>query len=120
MVNEQGRPPGPLDVAEARERGRRLRLVVDGADDASVVEREADRDESWVTRRSRGAEATDAGLGEAGEGPGVLIGYFASQPLRVCFCSACFWCFAARFSLSDRPGFFPSAAGFDFDAMGAA
>ena len=43
-----------------------------------------------------------------------------SQPFRACFCSACFWCLAARFSLTLRPGFFDSADGRDFSAMAPA
>jgi hypothetical protein len=91
--------------------------VVDRGDDAVAVQREADRDEANLTGRSDGAERRDPRAGEAGERTGPFVGYFASQPLRVCFCSACFWCFAARFSLSDRPGFLDSPVGFDFDAI---
>jgi hypothetical protein len=40
--------------------------------------------------------------------------------LRACFWAACFSCLAARFSLSDLPGFFGSAVGRDFVAMGRA
>ena len=37
--------------------------------------------------------------------------------LRACFWAACFSCLAARFSLSDLPGFLGSAVGRDFVAM---
>jgi len=45
-------------------------------------------------------------------------GYLDSQPLRTAFCAACLAFFAARFSFRVRPGFFASADGFDFSAMG--
>src|SRR5205807_7651447 len=47
------------------------------------------------------------------------VGYFASHAFRACFCEACFSCFAARFSLSDRPGFLDWPDGVDFVAMNA-
>jgi len=43
--------------------------------------------------------------------------YFVSHPLRVSFRASCFDCFAARFSLSVRLGFFGWLDGVDFEAI---
>ncbi len=47
----------------------------------------------------------------------ALSRYFESELRRACFWASCFACFAARFSLIDRLGFFALPDGVDFDAM---
>jgi hypothetical protein len=48
------------------------------------------------------------------------LDYFESEARRACFWASCLECFAARFSLSDLPGFFALPDGIDLDAMAQA
>ena len=70
----------------------------------------------WLTRVST-SWRNPASIGPPVGGDGT--GYLVTQPLRACFGEACFSFFAARFSLTERPGFFVSPVGLDLVAIGS-
>ena len=104
-VIDGGERPGGDGRTSARPRGRRAPLHV------GLRRRD---------RSLRGLSAAVAGAAVAGAGGRARRDYLPSQLFLACFCSACFWCLAALFSLRLRPGFFASADGRDFSAMPAA
>jgi hypothetical protein len=116
-------PPHPdADSAVRRARDKVGRLGDEPVADplavrpGDVVREISERHSCWVIVRPTRAD------GSAPRSPAQRVHlarscrrtYLASHALCACFCAACFWFFAARFSFRLRPGFLPWPLGLDF------